>query len=542
MVDRIILLSGPVSSGKSTLAKGLASRYNMAVCKTVDLLRTRIAKNLTSNRKVLQAEGEALDHRTGGKWVCDVLSAYLREKPETSAVIVDAVRIAKQIQVIREAFGQVVTHVHLTAPEGELRKRYAKRTKTKPDVVTDYAQVRNNNTERQVETLADIADIVIDTNRCNEDDILVRTAAHLSIRDGRGMGYVDLVIGGQYGSEGKGQIAAYLAPEYDVLVRVGGPNAGHKVFEVEEPYTYHHLPSGTLRNQGLIVIGPGGTLNVHGSNIYKIKGLLKEIAERGVDSERLKIDRKAMIITDDDIAAEEELQRRIGSTRQGVGAASARRIMERFPETRLARDIPELRPYICDTVEVLSSMLRSGKRVLLEGTQGTALSIFHGMYPYVTSRDTTAMGCISEAGIPPSRVRRVVMVCRTYPIRVQSPPKGTSGPMSQPISLAEVSRRSGIPLPILQKTERTSTTNRKRRIAEFDWFLLRKAALINGPTDIALTFADYLCAKNGDARRFDQLEPGTIKFIQEVERIAEAPVSLISTGFNFHSVIDRRSW
>lgn len=542
MVDRIILLSGPVSSGKSTLARGLASRYNMTIYKTVDLLHNRVAPNLTSNRAVLQAEGEALDRRTGGKWVLDALSAYLREKPETGAVIVDSVRIAEQIQVIRGAFGQIVTHVHLTAPENELRKRYKRRAKTRPDVITDYAQVRNNNTERQVETLADIADIVIDTNRCNEDDVLVRTAAHLNIRNGRGMGYVDVVIGGQYGSEGKGQIAAYLAPDYDALIRVGGPNAGHKVFEAEEPYTYHHLPSGTLRNKGLIIIGPGATLNVYGSEKYKIKGLLKEIAERGVDSERLRIDGKAMVITDDDIVAEEELRRRIGSTRQGVGAAAARRIMKRFPETRLARDIPELRPYICETAEVLSSMLGLGKRILLEGTQGTALSIIHGMYPYVTSRDTTAMGCISEAGIPPSRVRRVVMVCRTYPIRVQSPPKGTSGPMSQPISLAEVSRRSGIPLSTLRKTERTSTTNRKRRIAEFDWVLLRKAALINRPTDIALTFVDYICAKNGHARRFDQLEPGTIKFIQEVERVSEAPVSLITTGFNFHSVIDRRSW
>jgi adenylosuccinate synthase len=542
MVERIILLSGPVSSGKSTLAMGLASRYNMTICKTVDLLRIRVGPNQTSNRAVLQAEGEALDRRTGGKWVLDVLSSYLREKPEINAVIVDAVRIVEQIQVIREAFGQIVTHVHLTAPEEELVKRYNRRAKTRPDVITDYAQVRNNATERQIETLADIADIVIDTARCNEDDVLVRTGAHLNIRNGRGMGYVDVVIGGQYGSEGKGQISAYLAPDYDVLVRVGGPNAGHKVFELEEPYTYHHLPSGTLRNKGLIVIGPGATLNVYGSEKYKIKGLLKEIAERGVDSERLRIDGKAMVIIDDDILAEDELRRRIGSTRQGVGAAAARRIMKRFPETRLARDIPELRPYICETDEVLSGMLSLNKRILLEGTQGTALSIIHGMYPYVTSRDTTVMGCISEAGIPPSRVRRVVMVCRTYPIRVQSPPKGTSGPMSQQISLTEISRRSGIPLSTLRKTERTSTTNRKRRIAEFDWVLLRKAALINRPTDIALTFVDYLCAKNGYARRFDQLESGTIKFIQEVERISEAPVSLITTGFNFRSVIDRRSW
>ena len=249
-----------------------------------------------------------------------------------------------------------------------------------------------------------------------------------------------------------------------------------------------------------------------------------------------------MIITDQDIEAEEELRQRIGSTKQGVGAASARRIMKRFPETRLARDIPELSPYICSSIEILSQIIGSGKRVLLEGTQGTALSIFHGSYPYVTSRDTTAGGCISEAGIPPNKVRKVVMVCRTYPIRVQSPPHETSGPMSQPTNWRDISRRSGIPYRTLLKTERTSTTNRPRRVAEFDWALLRRARLLNGPTDIALTFTDYLSVKNNEARRFEQLEPGTINFIEEVERIAEAPVSLISTGFSLRSIIDRRSW
>ena len=93
------------------------------------------------------------------------------------------------------------------------------------------------------------------------------------------------------------------------------------------------------------------------------------------------------------------------------------------------------------------------KRVLLEGTQGTGLSIYHGYYPHVTSRDTTVAGCLAEAGISPSRVRKVVMVCRTYPIRVQSPEAAgrTSGPMSQEITLEEISRRSEIPLVDLQE-------------------------------------------------------------------------------------------
>lgn len=114
--------------------------------------------------------------------------------------------------------------------------------------------------------------------------------------------------------------------------------------------------------------------------------------------------------------------------------------------------------------------------------------------------------------------------------------------MSQEITLEEISERSKIPLEELQTTEKTSTTNRDRRIAEFDWTLLKKASILNAPTDIALSFVDYLSRSNQDARRLDQLTLDTIRFIQEVERVAEAPVSLISTRFHHRSIIDRRAW
>ena len=172
----------------------------------------------------------------------------------------------------------------------------------------------------------------------------------------------------------------------------------------------------------------------------------------------------------------------------------------------------------------------------------TLPSLYHGHYPFVTSRDTTVSGCLSEAGIPPRRVRRVVMVCRAYPIRVQSPAGGTSGPMSQEISLKIISERSGIDLVELERTERTSTTDRERRIGEFDWDLLRTAALLNRPTDIALTFTDYLTIKNRSAHRFEQLDPDTINFIEEIEQVSDAKVSLIGTGFSHRSIIDRRLW
>ena len=530
MVKRIILISGPVSSGKSTLSQGLSDRFNMVPIKTRDLLVERLSSHRASQRRNLQAEGDRLDRRTSGRWVLEELNRRLRENAENVTVIVDAVRILSQIDAIREAYGSIVTHIHLTAPLEVLAVRY---DTTKADTLT-YDEVRKNRTERRIDDLQDSADIVIDTNRCNEEDVLVRAASHLGIYGKERSGFVDVIVGGQYGSEGKGQIAHYLAREYDLLVRVGGPNAGHKVYEAPEPYTHHHLPSGTRKSDARLLIGAGA--------VIRVPSLLKEIAECNVDVHRLRIDRNAMVISDEDIGQEKSLVQAIGSTGQGVGAATARRIMGRSQPAQLARDIDELRHYLCTGLDVLYDCLSQNGRICLEGTQGTGLSLYHGRYPYVTSRDTTVSGCLAEAGIPPSKVRRVVMVCRCYPIRVQDPPGGTSGYMSQPISLEEVSNRSGVDLETLRQTERTSTTDRMRRIAEFDWNLLRKASLLNGPTDVALTFTDYLSSKNGSARRFEQLHHDTINFIQEVERVSGARVSLIATGFNPRSIIDRRSW
>jgi adenylosuccinate synthase len=533
MFNRIILLSGPISSGKSTLAKGLAERYGMSILKTSVILERKVRSDLRQDRKVLQAQGERLDRKTRGRWVLEELREWSNQIKTDSDVIVDSIRIAEQIQAIREAYGPIVIHIHLTAPVEDLEERFNDRRKQGRERDFKYAEVRENPTEKQVEELAKIADIVINTKRCTEQDVLIRTVSHLNVRSGRGTGFVDAVVGGQYGSEGKGQIVSYLAREYDLLVRVGGPNAGHKVFGVPEPYAHHQLPSGTTKSEARLLIGPGAVL--------RVDKLLKEIADCEVEASRLCIDGNAMIITEDDISAEAELVKNIGSTGQGVGAATARRIMQRRKATLLAKHIPELRPYLGNALEALEDAFSRNERVLLEGTQGTGLSLYHGIYPYVTSRDTTVLGCLAEAGIPPNRVRKVVMVCRTYPIRVESPEKETSGPLRE-ISWEEIARRSGYNAAKLRKSERTTTTNRRRRIGEFEWELLHRAALLNGTTDIALTFTDYISKENVKAKRFEQLTQETIYFIQEVERVAGAPVSLISTGFSSRSIIDRRSW
>jgi adenylosuccinate synthase len=114
--------------------------------------------------------------------------------------------------------------------------------------------------------------------------------------------------------------------------------------------------------------------------------------------------------------------------------------------------------------------------------------------------------------------------------------------MNLEITYEELARRSGIDISELKKTETTTTTRKQRRIGEFDWEQLHRATMLNGPTDIALTFVDYLDKANRNAFRFDQLRLDTVRFVEEVERVSGVPVSLISTNFGWRNVIDRRSW
>lgn len=537
------MLSGHIGTGKSTLARLLKEEYKLVHISTSTLLKqAATASRLALERRVLQELGERLDRKTKGLWVVDELRKTIdnlitSENP-TPRIVLDSVRIQPQIDAIRAAYGQAVLHVHLTTNPEELGERYAKRIAENKNTVKElatYAEAAANKTERNVDKLEADADVVISTDRSRPEDVAIRVACHLGLHGRQYERCIDVIVGGQYGSEGKGHIAAHIAREYQLLVRVGGPNAGHTVFLNPEPYTFHHLPSGSLHSSEVpLVLGPGASLNV--------PKLLEEIARCECDAKRLSIDPMAIIITDEDREEElKSLRKSISSTAQGVGRAAIRRI-HRDPKTIFAKDVQVLRPYVRPAQAVYESVFRAGGRVLLEGTQGTALSLFHGAYPFVTSRDTTVSGCLSEAGMAPSRLSKVIMVCRTYPIRVQNPKKGSSGPMSQEITLEEIARRSGLPLKQLKATEITSTTKRKRRIAEFDWSLLRRSSALNGPTDIALTFVDYLDATNQQARRFEQLSPKTIRFIEDVEKVSCAPVTLISTRFNLRSIIDRRAW
>jgi adenylosuccinate synthase len=533
MPKLIVLLSGRICTGKSTLAEALKKGFGFETVSTREFLRAR-EQDLKPERGEMQNYGEWLDGKTRGAWVRDDLAIAIENLPADAMLVVDSIRAKCQIDRLRESYRPIVVHVHLDCSHAVLERRYKKRKSKNLKEFASFAETMVNKTEAAVPELKNDADICIRTDYSAPYDVVTRVACHLGLRGREYSPHVDVIVGGQYGSEGKGQIAAFLAPEYDLLVRVGGPNAGHKVFEDDEPYTFHQLPSGTRCSEANLLIGPGAAI--------RLDVLLTEIAQCKVDCERLAIDPQAIIINKKDMEWEaKRLKGTISSTAQGTGHAMMRRI-ERRDGTLFAEGVRQLRPFIRPALAVLEEARVRGRRVLLEGTQGTGLSIYHGHYPYVTSRDTTVAGCLSEAGIPPRCVRKVVMVCRTYPIRVQSPTGGTSGYMSQEISLPEIARRSRVPLAELRRTERTSTTNRKRRIAEFDWEQFRRSASLNAPTDIALTFADYLDVTNREARRFDQLTQPTLLFIHEAERVAGAPISLVSVGFNHRAVLDHRYW
>ncbi len=537
------MLSGPVGSGKSTLAARLRQRYGAYHLRTQELIKQAAARSgdtLVEERRALQDYGDKLDEETAYRWIAKGVGDRIEEGVvNSSLIVVDAVRRVEQIELLREMFPARVTHIHLHAPDDVLSDRYKqKRESSGIKELDSYADVAQNETERRTFLLGGDADVSIDTKRSSEGDVETRAAAALRLGVSRSSRLVDVLVGGQYGSEGKGNIAFFLAPEYDLLMRVGGPNAGHTV-PAEHGYTHRLLPSGTLANRGAkLLIGPGATLDVD--------LLMEEIAACKVEDGRLFIDPQAMIIEEYDKTAESVLKDTIGSTGKGGGSAAARRVMGRDglgkPPVRLAKNVPQLDRYIRPAVEVLEEIFRQGGHVLLEGTQGTGLSIFHGHYPHVTSRDTTALATLAEAGVGPHRVRRVIMVIRTYPIRVGNPVNGESGRMSQELDWDEIARRSGHSEAELRENERGSVSKTKRRVGEFDWEQLKRASELNGATDVALTFTDYIKKENENARRYDQLSEETVNFIEEVEKVAGVPVSLIGTRFDQRSVIDRREW
>lgn len=539
----LLVLSGPIAVGKSKFVQALSDLVGAKRISTSQWLK---ANGCPDQREALQAEGARRDEETGGAWIVDVVKSQLGN--DDDVLVLDAARLEGQVTALAEAFPERVFHIHLTASDETLAKRYSARDSDRLEFAT-YAEAKAHPTEAAVPSLRSKADLVLDTDHTDPENLAQAALRYFDIPVEQGGGMVDVIVGGQYGSEGKGNVCAAIAQYYDVLVRIGGPNAGHKV--ADPKYNYVQLPSGTGSNaQARILIGAGSTLS--------LPQLLKEMMDHKLTPARLMIDAQAMIIDDEDVRAEASALHAISSTGQGVGAATARKIANRGnsamfgPPVRLARDVKQLKDFVGDVRAELDRSYRAGKKILLEGTQGTALSIHHGIYPSVTSRETSVSGCLADAGIAWSRVRKVIMVVRTYPIRVGNPPALTeigdsetgltSGWMGRELEFEEVANRSGIPAAEIRKTEMGSVSNKQRRIAEFDWGQLCRTAAINGPTDIAVTFADYLGIANRDAASTADLNQRAKDFIVRVERVTGATVSLVSTKFAKDGVLGREGW
>jgi adenylosuccinate synthase len=525
----VVVLSGPIASGKTTLARSLVLLEIAEHISTSGLIAASTGRDL--GRGELQSI--SLNERfQGADWIVEAVRLAADGLPTGAVVVVDAIRTLDQLAGLRKAAAGAwrILHVHLHGEDGQLASRH--NGSLREEGVT-WTEVMKAPAEAAVNVLYTEADVVIDTTRNTPQDVAARVRARLGRMGPPSNDYVDVLLGGQWGSEGKGNLAYYLAPEYDLLVRVGAPNAGHKVRDHSGVvYTHRQLPSGTRATNSRLLLGAGSVIDV--------AILMREVTDCAVAPERLFVDPGALIIEKQDVERETSLKHAIGSTGTGGGAALARRIEQRGAPgaVRLARDVPELHPYIRESALVLDEARAAGGRIFIEGTQGTGLSILHGSYPHVTSRDTTVGTLLADASVPPNLLRRVILAFRSYPIRVG----GRSGPMGSEITWDTVAQRSGLPADLVKGAEVGSVSGNPRRVAEFSWTQLQRSAQLNGATDIALTFADYLDVRNRGARRVGQLADETIRFVEEIEAVARAPVSLISAGFDGRGPIDRRLW
>jgi adenylosuccinate synthase len=332
---------------------------------------------------------------------------------------------------------------------------------------------------------------------------------------------VTIILGGQWGDEGKGKLVDILAERADLVVRAnGGANAGHTVVTDQGTFKFHLIPSGILRPHCMCVIGAGVVLDPQ-----LVLRELSELRERGIDTSNLRISSRSHVVMPyhpilDKLEEEERGDQKIGTTQRGMGPAYAdkaarvglriadiadpeylverldrvlrekNRLLEsRYEQSPL--DLTEmaetyaahgeaLRPYIADTEVLVQDAIEAHKEVVIEGAQAVMLDIDYGSYPYVTSSSPTAAGVCQGAGVAPTQVTRVVGVYKAYTTRVGEGAFPTELLDSTGIELRERGNEYG------------TTTGRPRRTGWFDAVQARYTARLNGVAEVALTKFDVL--------------------------------------------------
>ena len=369
-----------------------------------------------------------------------------------------------------------------------------------------------------------------------------------------------ILVGAQWGDEGKGKIIDVLTESADIVVRyAGGNNAGHTVWLGKKKYVLHLVPSGILRRRKICVIGNGVVVDPVGL-VEEIKGLRK----LGVKVEgNLFLSETAHVVLPyhRELDAQRETRKgknKIGTTKRGIGPAygdkAARtglRIIDLINPVRFKQQLEAkikenngvlkafgarplsfrqvlkeyqaaagyLKPFVANTVVLLHEAMRRGDDILFEGAQGTFLDIDHGTYPFVTSSNTTAGGACTGSGVPPHRMDRVVGVMKAYTTRVGEGPLPTEN-----AEIADMLHAMG--------REFGATTGRARRCVWFDAVATRHAAMVNGIDELAITNIDGLdtvetikvCIAYRDGRKRYDFVPNDIEVLSRCEPVyAEFP-------------------
>lgn len=328
-----------------------------------------------------------------------------------------------------------------------------------------------------------------------------------------------IVAGGFFGDCGKGKVLSYLSlrDKPNIVARGGvGPNAGHTVIHGGKRYRLRQIPSGFIYPKARLLIGPGVLINP--------KVLFEEV-ELTHTRDRLGLDRQVGIIEDRHVEEDKGsayLRGKIGTTGTGCGPAQRERVNRTL---KTANQVEELKDFLTDVPLEINEALDMGRVVLLEGTQGTYLSLYHGTYPYVTSKDVLASTVCADVGVGPKRVDEVVVVFKSYVTRVGG------GPLDNELTEEEAKRRGW--------REIATVTGRVRRSAPFNFDLAKRAVMLNSATQIALTKLDAVYRGDKGKTRWEDLSSEAKGFVSKIEEETRTPVTLIGTGPGSHEIVDR---
>jgi adenylosuccinate synthase len=349
-----------------------------------------------------------------------------------------------------------------------------------------------------------------------------------------------VVIGAQWGDEGKGKIVDYLAQKMDMVVRFnGGPNAGHTVINERGKFALRMVPSGIFYPNIICVMGNGMVIDAD-----KLVAEIESLEGKGVSCKNLRISNKAHLILPKHIELDrqqEESRGResIGTTLQGIGPAYSDKAARSGRRTETLSD-HFLSQYICQAEEIIWDALDKNQQILLEGAQGALLDIDFGSYPHVTSSVCTANGALQGSGVPWNQVKEVIGVVKAYMTRVGS--KEQPFPSEMPEETARILRE--------QAHEYGTVSGRPRRIGWLDLESLYYVSRLNGFTALAITRLDNLGflprvelytrpvrtelpgwgSDIGHCRRFSELPENARIYINIIENTVGVPVKFISVG------------